>query len=57
MCRLIQIRTNILSISVLNVPLFQTLKVIQYVEFKQLSAKSKEGFIFTTPLELHLTLC
>lgn len=34
MCRLIQITTNILSILELNVALFQTLKVIQYVEFK-----------------------
>lgn len=25
--------------------------------FKQLSAKSKEGFIFTMPLEPHLTVC
>lgn len=34
MCRHIRIRTNILSISVFNVVLFQTPKVIQYVEFK-----------------------
>lgn len=34
MCRLIQSRTNTLSILVLNVALFQTLQVIQYVEFK-----------------------
>lgn len=34
MWRLLRIRTNILSISVLDVALCQTLKVIQYVDFK-----------------------
>lgn len=34
MCQFRQITTNIPSIPVLNVALLQTLKVLQYVEFK-----------------------
>ena len=50
------IRTNILSIAVLNVALLQALKVIQYVDFKDVqTAISKQ--LRKVYIESHLTVC